>query len=301
MSTEELIRTAASFLSVAPERIVNFRSDPGGLNNRTYRFESDGVPYFLRVPTPASRLFSSYANEIAICNALRGTGIANRVVRIDPDTGIKLSFAETDVRTMNPLSGEEIARALTALRRLHHLSVPMLSKETLFERTRRFAGIVSAKKIAIDAETQDQLEKLWKLEPLLNDRPRVPVHGDLLPENVLIFSDGRAILIDFEFAALGDPLEDLGSLYCHLPPESISPDFCLKTYLNRAPTETETHLIFVYATLTALGWRLWARLKIHENENVRDIGAYNRLMIDYTTNHQLPAIPGPIASRENRS
>ena len=49
------------------------------------------------------------------------------------------------------------------------------------------------------------------------------------------------------------------------------------------------------------GWRLWARLKIHENENVRDIGAYNRLMIDYTTNHQLPAIPGPIAARENRS
>ena len=113
MSTKKLIRTAASFLSVAPERIVNFRPDPGGLNNRTYRFESDGVPYFLRVPTPASRLFSSYANEIAICNALRGTGIANRVVRIDPDTGIKLSFAKTDVRTMNPLSGEEIARTLT--------------------------------------------------------------------------------------------------------------------------------------------------------------------------------------------
>ena len=176
-----------------------------------------------------------------------------------------------------------------------------MKKETLFERTRRFARIVSAKKLAIDAEIRNRLETLWELEPLLNDRPLVPVHGDLLPGNVLFFPDGKAILIDFEFAALGDPLEDLGSLYCHLPSESFSPDFCLKTYLNRTPTETETYLLFAYAELTALGWRLWARLKIHENENVRDIGAYNRLMIDYTTNHQLPAIPGPIAARENRS
>ncbi len=301
MSTEELIRTAASFLSVAPERIVNFRPDPGGLNNRTYRFESDGVPYFFRVPTLASRLFSNYANEIAICDALRETGIADRVVRIDPDTGIKLSFAETDVRTMNPLTCEEIARALATLRKLHHFPVPTLKKETLFERTRRFARIVSAKKLAIDAEIRNRLETLWELEPLLNDRPLVPVHGDLLPGNVLFFPDGKAILIDFEFAALGDPLEDLGSLYCHLPSESFSPDFCLKTYLNRTPTETETYLLFAYAELTALGWRLWAQLKIHENENVRDISAYDRLMIDYTTNHRPPTVPDQIASGENRS
>lgn len=295
------IAAAAAFLNVSPGSILNFRADAGGLNNRNYRFEADGAAYFLRVPTPASRLFASVGNEIAIYAALAGSGIADRVVRIDPDTGIKLSIAETDVRTMDPQNGCDIAAALTALRKLHRLSVPGLRKETIFERTRRFDRIRRARKIGIDPDLRDRIETLWRLEPLLNDRPNVPVHGDALPENVLIRPDESALLIDFEFAALGDPLEDLASLYCHLPPEANSADLFLRPYLDRAPTETETYLFFAYAQLTALGWHLWAQLKIHADENVGDIERYDRRMIDYATCRTLPPIPETLLPGENRA
>jgi aminoglycoside phosphotransferase (APT) family kinase protein len=49
--------------------------------------------------------------------------------------------------------------------------------------------------------------------------PEVPltlVHGDCQPANLLVPEDGAPLVIDWEFARVGDPREDLG-YYSHLP------------------------------------------------------------------------------------
>jgi aminoglycoside phosphotransferase (APT) family kinase protein len=49
--------------------------------------------------------------------------------------------------------------------------------------------------------------------------PPVPltfVHGDAQPANILVPDDGPVLMIDWEFARIGDPREDLG-YYSHLP------------------------------------------------------------------------------------
>jgi len=50
-------------------------------------------------------------------------------------------------------------------------------------------------------------------------QPPVPlafVHGDAQPANILVPDDGPVLMIDWEFARIGDPREDLG-YYSHLP------------------------------------------------------------------------------------
>jgi len=49
--------------------------------------------------------------------------------------------------------------------------------------------------------------------------PSVPltfVHGDAQPANILVPDHGPVLMIDWEFARIGDPREDLG-YYSHLP------------------------------------------------------------------------------------
>ena len=49
--------------------------------------------------------------------------------------------------------------------------------------------------------------------------PPVPltfVHGDAQPANILVPDQGPVLMIDWEFARIGDPREDLG-YYSHLP------------------------------------------------------------------------------------
>lgn len=285
-----LIAAAAAFLNVLPGSVLNFRTGSGGLNNRSYRFEADGISYFLRVPTPASRRVSSVANEIAMYAALAESGISDRVIRIDPKSGMKLSVFEPNVRTLNPQNGSELTAALAALKKLHLLSVPGLKKETILERTHRFDRLASENGIRIAPDLRCRMETIWELEPLLNDRPLVPIHGDALPENVLIRPDGTALLIDFEFAALGDPLEDLAALYCHLPIGTITPEKILRSYLNRTPSQTEINLLLIYAQLIAVGWHLWAQIKIQAEENVEEIMRYDHRMIDFTTRQPMQHI-----------
>lgn len=47
-------------------------------------------------------------------------------------------------------------------------------------------------------------------------RTDVPVHGDLHARQVLVGDDGEPVFVDFERAAMGDPLDDLGNLIAHL-------------------------------------------------------------------------------------
>jgi aminoglycoside phosphotransferase (APT) family kinase protein len=69
--------------------------------------------------------------------------------------------------------------------------------------------------------------------------PPVPltfVHGDAQPANILVPDDGPVLMIDWEFARIGDPREDLG-YYSHLPlPPNLygaDPDGFLARYRER--------------------------------------------------------------------
>ena len=63
----------------------------------------------------------------------------------------------------------------------------------------------------------------------------------------------------------------------------------------------QAFISIAYAQLSALGWHLWAQLKIHADENVGDIERYDRRMIDYATCRTLPPIPKTLLPGENRA
>jgi aminoglycoside phosphotransferase (APT) family kinase protein len=66
--------------------------------------------------------------------------------------------------------------------------------------------------------------------------PLTFVHGDAQPANILVPDDGPVLMIDWEFARIGDPREDLG-YYSHLPlPPNLygaDPDGFLARYRER--------------------------------------------------------------------
>jgi hypothetical protein len=66
---------------------------------------------------------------------------------------------------------------------------------------------------ALAALANEAAENLVKLVP--EERPPVPIHGDLHPDQILVRSDGPWF-VDFERAGMGDPYQDLGNLVAHL-------------------------------------------------------------------------------------
>lgn len=73
----------------------------------------------------------------------------------------------------------------------------------------------------LDARVGDSNPVLHYVAAQLREHrpPQVPltlVHGDCQPSNVLVSETGEVLVIDWEFARIGDPREDLG-YYSHLP------------------------------------------------------------------------------------
>lgn len=106
-----------------------------------------------------------------------------------------------------------VAQLADALARLHQLDITTLDLPALPQRTRRFDAELRAQPALPnahfhEAEIRAALAAVW---PLPQTNATALLHGDYWPGNVL-FREGQLMaVIDWEDAALGDPLADLAN------------------------------------------------------------------------------------------
>lgn len=75
--------------------------------------------------------------------------------------------------------------------------------------TRREHALAALGALEGRAEAELQDARAWALEHLPPETPSTLLHGDLLGQNILLVPDGRHHVIDWEYAARGDPAYDL--------------------------------------------------------------------------------------------
>ncbi|MBA2680337.1 MAG: phosphotransferase [Ktedonobacteraceae bacterium] len=106
-----------------------------------------------------------------------------------------------------------IPQLATHLCKIHQLDCSNLDLPFLPQQEQRYAMMLRERPVKVDesldeGHIRDNLEAVWPF-PQLN--PSVLLHGDFWPGNIL-WRDGQLIaVIDWEDAALGDPLADLAN------------------------------------------------------------------------------------------
>ena len=105
----------------------------------------------------------------------------------------------------------------------------------------------------------------------LKNRPEVLAHIDPVPDN-FIFLPGADIseterdetkvrLIDWEYAAMCDPLMDLGMCAIYAYMEEAAVEKLMEQYFGRTAAEEERRLVYAYMALGGLLWALWGVYK----------------------------------------
>ena len=123
-------------------------------------------------------------------------GLAPAPVYRNPDLGALIC----DYREPDPSAVDSLAAVASLLRRIHALP-PVKFRLDPLRRAWRYAGLCGR-----DALPIALLEALERLE--VDPPSPVLCHNDLLTGNRLI-SEGRLLALDWEYAAMGDPLFDL--------------------------------------------------------------------------------------------
>lgn len=140
----------------------------------------------VRVPEPLAYLGEVDGREAFAMERVRGETIGRRIVRDPP-----------------PALARQLAEQLARIHSIPPERLPFLPRTDLWERLYAELDSVDEPHPAIE------LGIAWCRERILLQRPRVVAHGDFRIGNVMVDAHGVVAVLDWEFAHLADPAEDL--------------------------------------------------------------------------------------------
>ncbi|MCK6451837.1 MAG: phosphotransferase family protein [Alphaproteobacteria bacterium] len=181
---------------------------PGGRTNQNFRVESGGRTYFARVGIDLPHHFVRRSNEARCARLAAASGAAPPVV-YDADGILVTEFvAGRTLSHTEPVDDATLDLVADALRLVHAHPAP--ADLNRFDPVAICRGNLAGlpRRVMTPARWR-LLESVLDAAPLL--RARCLIHADLIPENFIV-ADGRACIVDWEYAGYGDPAVDLAQI-----------------------------------------------------------------------------------------
>lgn len=215
--TAELRKILARLPGVDPDRAV-VAPLTGGLTNRNFRVDAPSGSYVVRLCGPHPDLLGiDRRREHAAGLAAAALGIGPEVVAWFEDAGALVTrFIEGEPLTTEAAGRPAtLARIATSLRRVHS-GPPIPGSFSAFACVRDYVGRAGLRGARLPTALAPALDRLDAIEDAVGPGPEpVPCHNDLLAANFI--DDGAAIrILDWEYAAMGDPRFDLANAAANL-------------------------------------------------------------------------------------
>jgi thiamine kinase len=224
----------------------------GGPASRSYRVERDADRWVLRIDTPtAGHLELNRAAEAVILAHADAAGVGPRLAYIDVKQGLQLTHyipgrAWSTADIIEPVNLKRLAHLLRRVHAIKAVGEPL----ALEEKAARYAervGTAEARELA--AEIGAAAVRLAQRE-----EPQCLCHNDPICTNVI---EGEGLyLIDWEYAAPGDPFFDLAVVAQHHAFNEAQSLCLLSAYRGEAVDADMRHLAD-YRALYAQLFTLW--------------------------------------------
>ena len=186
----------------------------GGITNRNYRVEVGGQTLVLRIGSEHANLLGiDRRREHAASLAAAQVGVGAEVVGFVEEEGALVTRFIAGA-AISPDAAREpgmLRRIVESLRSCHEgPAIPGVFSP--FETVRSYSRLTVQHGGWFPPQAEEALRRLEEIEAALGKPPRlVPCHNDLLASNFI--DDGsRVRILDWEYAAMGDPFFDLGNL-----------------------------------------------------------------------------------------
>jgi len=186
----------------------------GGITNRNYRVEAEGEVFVLRIAGENTGLLGiDRAHEHQCASAAAQLGVGPEVIAFLPkQAALVTRFCTGAVLTAADAQRPDIvARIVRSLQKVH--AGPVAPGDFCgFQVARDYRQMAAERGVALPAELDQAIEHLRRVEQTMGlSGPARFCHNDLLPSNLI--DDGQQVwIIDWEYAAMGDPFFDLGNL-----------------------------------------------------------------------------------------
>lgn len=211
----------------------------GGITNQNYCLRVDGTPYFIRLAGEKTELLGiDRDHERQAVAAAAGVEVGPSIVDFLPEHGCLITewidgepVPPEDVRRRDVL--ERLVGSITA----YHGYSEIPGSFSPFRIVEEYQESAGDRGVEVPDVYWELLERSREIEEAFqcHPMPEHPCHNDLLDAN-FIMQDDRVMIIDYEYAGMGDVFFDLGNL-------SVNNDFddetdltLLEMYFGEEPT-----------------------------------------------------------------
>ena len=180
-----------------------------GLTNATYRVDTRAGCFAVQMPDRNGAPDMARAHAIAATQHAHAIGVGAELVHVEESSGAIVTrwVAATrpaDAEVLRARPGG-VAALASCIARLHRSEARLARR---FDPFAAIAELASRSGAAPLASHLAQALSRAETELARTLRSEVPVHGDLVPANVLAAPDGF-VLIDWDYAGMGDPAWDI--------------------------------------------------------------------------------------------
>jgi len=183
-----------------------------GSANRIYLVHAQQKRYVLRVPGQGVEEVVDRICEEEIYSLLKDYGIGDQLVYFNARDGYKLTEYLENSRHMDVSSQEDMRMFLREVRGLHELKLKCTVEYDFFKSIQKYEAL---RRLPSRFSDYAQVrERVFALRDFTehNQNEYVMIHNDLSSENCLFVKDGdeeKCVLIDFEYAAMQNPMADI--------------------------------------------------------------------------------------------
>lgn len=226
-----------------------------GPTNASYLVELKGDRYVLRLDKPeAARLGLDRALERRVSEIAAAAGLGPEPLHSDHESGICLrrfipgrAWSESDFAKRGNLK-----RLAGVLRTLHDLPAGAID----------FDPLAAAKRYTEQVDTPEArriCKRAEQLSSLIDSarQQRALCHNDLVCDNIVVAAGGKLMLIDWEYAGVGDPFFDLAVVVQHHRLREDLRRWFLEAYLGHSVSAEDTQRLSLHCRFYQCLLDLW--------------------------------------------
>jgi len=252
----------------------------GGITNRNFKVSLGGVDYVLRLHGKDTELLGiSREAERTANEAAARLGIAPEVAG-GFDGGLVTRFLACRQLAAEELAArvEEVARALRAF---HDSGTRLPVVFDVPALLRRYAALVRERGGMLPAAYAQAADAAERIVRALPARAPRPCHNDLLAGNLLSDPRGeRVMIVDWEYAGMGEPCFDLGNLSVNNGFDEGADARLLAAYHGEQPTPAQVAELRLMRVLSDAREGAWGVMQGLVSDLDFDFGGYARRHFD---------------------
>lgn len=263
----DIIDNICRILSCSPNEITDIKVIQAGLTNVSFMFSIGTEKYVYRHPGGTAGNLVDRKSEVLAQTKAKELEIDKSLIYID-ESGWKISHYIDVLSPCDFNDDGQLRKAFEYLHLIHNIQqVGNVKDFDNVEEGKKLMGIASASKGNLQKEFAELIQKIERLDKFvkkqenLNHMQKVICHNDVYEPNYLIDGNGKLYLIDWEYAGLNNPLNDLACILCrgNYTDEQIEQYFY--EYYGRKLTEEEHRISVAYIALCGFYWFCWGLYK----------------------------------------